>query len=331
MKITVLAGGGSSERDVSIKSGYCVAKSLSKRYDVCFLDSYFGSDNKKFVVTKDLEKTKEEMLNNTKNISSNSKQGELGKNVLNICKDSSIVFLSLHGKGGEDGKIQAIFDMMKIKYTGCGYESSVLGMNKFYTKLLLEHENILTSKYVKVTKDEKIVNDNKYPKVVKAVRQGSSIGVYIVNNYLELKEKVKEALLFDDTVLIEEFIKGREFSVGIIDDIVLPIVEIKVENFYDYESKYVKVPIEECPALIDDYLKKRLEDITRKAVKALNINSYARVDYIVNSNNDIYCLEVNTLPGMTDTSLLPKEAKSLGISYDTLCEILLLSGFRKYE
>ncbi len=326
MKIVVLSGGNSTERDVSINTGYSVAKALKKsKHKVMFLDVLFGTDQKLFASTENLEETKEMMLKNTKKVSKTKNKSFFGKNVLNICNQSDIVFLSLHGKNGEDGKIQATFELLGIKYTGADYLSSILAMDKSLTKLKLKENNILTADYLVLNQQSKIPKIKKYPKVIKTTHGGSSIGVYIVNNEHELKDKVKKAFKIDNQVLIEDYVKGREFSVGIIKDKALPVIEIEPKSgFYDYKNKYTKdLTIETCPANISKNLEKNLKSLTKKIAQILNINTYARIDFIVTDKNETYCLEVNTLPGMTDTSLLPKEALALKISYEQLCEKLI--------
>lgn len=328
MKIVVLAGGNSTERDVSINTGFEVSKALRRKgHDVLFADCVFDLDDD---YNNDLEKAKKKMLENTKKVKSIKRSCFFGKNVLEACKESDIVFLALHGNNGEDGKIQSMFELLGIAYTGSGPVGSILGMDKYLTKLILKNSNIPTADFVKLTKEDVVPKMDKFPVVVKASTGGSSIGVYIVDNQKELDKKVKECFKYDDVVIVEQYLKGREFSVGIIDGKVLPIIEIILKKgFYDYKNKYTKGnTLEVCPAEIDKNIKDMIDEYTAKIFKLLKINAYARVDFIV-ANDQAYCLEVNTLPGMTDTSLLPQEAEVMGISYDDLCELLIKVSLKK--
>ena len=331
MNVVVLAGGLSPERDVSLASGMLISNALvEKDHSVLLLDLYKGIEdnemhllfsNKKrnydFTIDEEIpELTKK----NTKNL--------IGRNVIKICKMADIVFLALHGSIGENGKLQAIFDCMGIKYTGSSYEGSILAMDKILTKKILEHDNIKTPKWhlLKNVRKENI----KFPVVVKPANNGSSIGVSIANNLEEFEVAIIECEKYKDEIIIEEYIKGREFSVGILDKTALPPIEIIPKaGFYDYKNKYQEgKTIEICPPKISQDKIKEMQQIAMKVHNALLLGAYSRIDFILDENGNLNVLEANSLPGMTKTSLLPQEALVTGITYEDLCEKILLSNLK---
>ena len=259
-----------------------------------------------------------------------------GPNVLKLCEAADIVFLGLHGANGEDGKVQATFDLMGIKYTGTGYLSSALAMDKGITKQMFLMNNVPTPRGVSMVKEE-MTTDLKalgmeFPVVVKTCCGGSSVGVYIVNDQAEYEQALKDAYSYENEVVIEEYIKGREFSVAVVDGKAYPIIEIApLQGFYDYKNKYqAGSTIETCPAKISDELTKKIQDTALKAYQVLGIKTYARMDVLMDENGDVYCLEANTLPGMTPTSLIPQEAAVLGISYGELCELIIEISLKRW-
>ena len=172
-----------------------------------------------------------------------------------------------------------------------------------------------------------------YPAVVKACNGGSSVGVYMVNNAAECADAIQKAQTYDSQVIVEQYIKGREFSVGVIEGKALPIIEIApIEGFYDYKNKYqAGSTIETCPAQISEELTRKMQDYAQQVFDALHIESYARIDFMMDENGDMFCLEANTLPGMTPTSLLPQEAAEMGYDFNRLCEWLIEVSLRKYK
>ena len=241
---------------------------------------------------------------------------------------ADIVFLALHGSIGENGKLQAIFDCMGIKYTESSYEGSILAIDKILTKKILEHDNIKTPKWhlLKNVRKENI----KFPVVVKPANNGSSIGVSIANNLEEFEVAIIECEKYKDEIIIEEYIKGREFSVGILDKTALPPIEIIPKSgFYDYKNKYQEgKTIEICPPKISQDKIKEMQQIAIKVHNALLLGAYSRIDFILDENGNFNVLEANSLPGMTKTSLLPQEALVTGITYEDLCEKILLSNLK---
>lgn len=338
MKIIVLAGGLSPERDVSLTSGSLIANSLIKSgYDVMLLDLYLGVNNKKIPALYKNNKSKElysyTISQKEPNLEELQKTNQnkdilIGEGVLELCKQADIVFMALHGGVGENGKLQALFDIYNINYTGTGYEGSLLAMNKNLSKQIMIQNDILTAPF-KIVKDTK--EKIEFPCVVKPISCGSSVGISIVNNEKELKQAIKEAKKWENEILIEKYIKGREFSVGILNNKTLPIIEIKPKDgFYDYENKYQSgKTIEICPAEITEEKWQLINSLALKVHKTLKLGYYSRIDFILDEKGKAYCLEANTLPGMTPTSLLPQEAKAIGMSYDELCEEIVLSAKMK--
>lgn len=251
-------------------------------------------------------------------------KGFFGDNVLELCQKADIVFMGLHGSNGEDGKIQAAFELMGIKYTGTDYISSAISMSKELTKKVLVPEGIPMPKGIALHKGHK-VEYVPFPCVVKPCCGGSSVGVSIVNSEEEFKRALTDAFSYEDNILVEEFIKGREFSVGVLNGKALPVIEIEpLDGFYDYKNKYKAGATKEtCPANLPKEISEKMQRWAEKACETAGVTTYARVDELLNEDGDIYCLEINTLPGMTGTSLLPQEAAAVGMSYDELTKKII--------
>ena len=344
MRIAVLCGGTSTEREVSISSGTLICKALEKKgHDTVLLDVYLGIDeyNKADVFTLGEAglKVKADVSGNAPDISQIKKLRQdpevfFGPNVLDICKQADIVFIALHGENGENGKVQATFDLVGIKYTGTGYEGSLLGMSKDLTRKVLIPSGVNMAKGITLYKEDgyETAKDKLFvPAVVKPASGGSSIGVTIVNSERELKDAIETAKRYDDIVVVEEYIKGREFSIGVIEGEALPIIEIiPKQGFYDYKNKYQADLTEEiCPANLDEKTTIKMQKLAEKAYRALGLEVYSRIDFILSENGEPYCLEANTLPGMTPTSLLPQEAANVGLTYEDLCEKIIELSLRK--
>ena len=260
-----------------------------------------------------------------------------GPNVLELCKKADFVFLRLHGANGEDGRIQAAFDLMGIKYTGTGYLSSAMAMDKGVTKWMFQMKGVPVPGGVTMkrhTRKEDLAELGlAFPVVVKTCCGGSSIGVYIVKDQEEYMKALDAAFVYEEEVVVEEFIQGTEYTVAVVDGKAYPVVQIvPCQGFYDYENKYKPGAVKEnCPAPISSELTRRLQDYAVQGYRALGLESYARLDFIVTDDEKIYCLEANTLPGMTPTSLIPQEAAVLGMDYPTLCEELIRVSEKKYK
>lgn len=298
IKLVVLMGGISSEREISLISGNEVIKNLDKnKYEIIPID-FDGSC---------------EWVN------------EL---------NPDLVFIALHGKYGEDGSIQSLLDVLDQKYTGSGSAASFLGMNKMFFKFLVNKEKIKNPKAIFLKDKKTNIDDIKklgWPMVVKPVLGGSSIGISIVKSKKYLEKAINLAFKYDKEILVEEYIKGIEISCGVIEDkgkiTALPLVEICPKNdFFDYKSKYnEKLCQEIVPARISDELTKKIFKISENIFKLLKCRGMARVDFIV-KNNEPYVLEINMIPGLTSKSLLPKEAACVGISYPDLLEKIIKSA-----
>ncbi len=342
MKIVVLAGGTSTERTVSITSGTGICKALrQKGHQAILVDIFCGIENvdreNPFPSEYDVDAASEYMSAFNDRIEQMKKERRsfFGPNVLKLCEAADIVFLGLHGANGEDGKVQATFDLMGIKYTGTGYLSSALAMDKGLTKKIFLMDQVPTPKGVSMLKENCTRNIHdlgmEFPVVVKTCCGGSSVGVYIVNNQKEYEDAIDGAYSYEDEVVVEEYIRGREFSVAVVDGKAYPIIEIApIEGFYDYTNKYkVGATVDTCPAVLTEEQTKEMQKHAEDGAAALGIENYCRLDFMMRKDGRMYCLEANTLPGMTPTSLLPQEAQVLGISYPELCELLIQLSLRK--
>lgn len=351
MKIVVLAGGLSPERDVSLSSGSLIANTLMETgHEVLLLDVYEGinwdstgfdhlflkkEDGKQYHYTvsekePDLDEIKKQ---------NNNQSDLIGNNVLEICKYADVVFLALHGAMGENGQLQATFDNYGIKYTGTGYIGSLLAMDKDITKKLLHQAKIPTADWItcpitEANRDsvkDTILKTMGFPCVIKPCSCGSSIGVSIVHDGLELENALLYATKYESNILVEKMVKGREFSVGIIDGEALPVIEIvPLKGFYDYKNKYQGGLTKEiCPAELSEELTKKIQKQALLVHETLRLGGYSRVDFILDEHSEFVCLEANTLPGMTPTSLIPQEALAIGISYSQLCNKIAMLPFNE--
>ena len=348
MKIVVLCGGTSTERDVSITSGKKVSKALESRgHEIALVDVFLGIEKqitgfeRGNFVDNSVDKVQsiapdiQEIL--AKRI--DKEAGFFGPNVIKICQAADIVFMALHGENGENGKVQAAFDLLNIKYTGSGYDGSQMAMQKDITKKILLSSNVPVASGITYSSEdaiyfkEEILDKIGLPCVIKPVEGGSSVGVIIARTVDILSQALESAKVYDTSVLIEKYIEGREFSVGVIDGKALPIIEIIPKSgFYDYKNKYQAGLTEEiCPANLDEDSTRTIQEMAEKAYEALKLNVYARIDFILDKYTNVpYCLEANTLPGMTETSLLPQEALAQGIDYIHLCEEIINLSLKKY-
>ena len=346
MKIVVLAGGTSTERSVSITSGTMVCKALrEKNHQAVLVDIFCGIEvngNLEDAFAEenyDVDKAAEYMHSFDEKLDEMiaSRRRFFGRNVLELCEAADVVFLALHGANGEDGKVQATFDLLGIPYTGTGYLSSALAMDKSITKQFFRAHNVPTPNGVTLKKGQESEPLSSFglelPVVVKPCCGGSSVGVYIAHTNEEYWQAMKDAFSYEPEVVVEEYIEGREFSVGVVDGKAYPIIEIApVEGFYDYKNKYsAGATVETCPAVLTEEQTRQMQAYAEEGCRVLGIEGYARLDFLMKENGDMYCLEANTLPGMTPTSLLPQEAAVLGLDYASLCEELIRISLRKYE
>lgn len=350
MKIVVLAGGISTERDVSIVSGTEVCKALRKRnHQAILLDVFCGDarlntaeESSVFPEAYDVESAADYMREMSAQIEEIKASGRefFGPNVMQACKMADVVFLALHGADGEGGTVQAVFDLFHIPYTGSGVLGSAMAMDKGISRNLFQSCQIPTAQGMALKRRNNadihtlaMENSVGLPCVVKPCCGGSSVGVAIARTQQEYEEALEAAFGYEEEVIVEQYIEGREFSVGVIDGKPYPIIEIApVEGFYDYKNKYTAgSAVETCPA---DLSKEKTEEMQQYAVAAyhaLHLNGYGRMDFMMNKEGEIYCLEANTLPGMTPTSLLPQEAAAVGIDFEHLCELLIEVSAKKKE
>ena len=304
-KVAILLGGESSEREVSLESGKKVAEHLpSGKYDVI-----------KFDPRDQLQ----ELIDKIKN------------------KEIDVVFPVLHGKYGEDGTIQGLLELLHIPYVGCNVLTSALCMDKIKTKQVISSYGIATPKYETFDSHEDVNFDKiKLPAVVKPSDAGSSVGVTIPETKDELIDSVKQAFKESKKILIEEFIAGDEFTVGVVGPNnkpdILPVTQIEANKgkFYDYKSKYeAGGSTHTCPAKIDKELAETMQGVAKLVYEIMGCEGMSRVDFMVDKAGKHYFIEVNTIPGMTDTSLLPEAAKAAGISFPKLLDNLVQWALRE--
>lgn len=346
MNIVVLAGGVSAERDVSLKSGEMIAGALREAgQNAVLVDSFLGIDElpkdlNEFFLSPD-QKSGFEIAEKAPDINEIKKDGapDIGKNVIEICKAADVVFMGLHGADGENGKMQALFDLSGIKYTGSGSFGSSLAMHKDVAKQLCGAWNINSPAGRMIDgsagSGDRLAGADAYgfPCVVKPCTGGSSIGVTIAKTRSELEDALREILNRGEEAIVEKYIEGREFSVGILGKNALPPIEIiPKDGFYDYEHKYQPGLTEElCPAPIDNRLTSRIKSMALLAFYALHLEVYGRAEFILTNDNKLYFIEMNTLPGMTPVSLLPQEAAAAGMSYEDLCMKIVELSLNKYK
>lgn len=343
MNIVVLAGGNSTEREVSISSGQGVCQALRERnHRAVLVDAYFGKDTvgeEVFPEKYDVEKDAAWMREQSSRLEGVMKTRKefFGPHVLELCQKADIVFLALHGANGEDGKVQSVLDLLGVKYTGCGHLSSGMAMDKGITKMVFEAKGIPTPKGMTLEKENCSSSLADYgmdfPVIVKPCCGGSSVGVCIAHNQQEYSMALAEAFSYENQVVVEQFITGREFSVAVVDGKAYPVIEIApLQGFYDYKNKYSAGScVETCPAELSASLTKEMQMYAEKGYEALNLQAYARLDFLMEEDGSMYCLEANTLPGMTPTSLIPQEAKVIGMNYPQLCEKLIEVSLKKYQ
>lgn len=328
LRITVLLGGVSAERDVSLSSGLRIAVALrEKGHQVTCFDPAEG------VLSRDTEAallaagvgSAPPSLEALAGLAARSLSPSLGTRP--EITGADCVFLALHGGQGEDGTIQALLDMVGVPYTGSGHLASALAMDKHLSKVVLRSAGVATANWLMAPTDGSALDADEvgrhldWPVVVKPSKQGSTVGLSIVREPGELAAAVAEAFRFDDEVMIERFVPGQELTVGILGDAVLPTIEIQpVKELYDYECKYTPGMAREFVAELSADVQSKLADQARRAFAALKLRGYARIDFRLDPTGQPWCLEANTLPGMTPTSLIPQAAAAAGVLFPDLCE-----------
>lgn len=307
-KILVLMGGFSSEREVSLRSGAAVLGALIKLgYEAEAMDL-------KMISIREIEDY-----------------------------HPDLVFLALHGKDGEDGTVQGLLEILNLRYTGSGVAASAIGINKVLTKKLLSFQGIPTAPFVILQKSkfnctpaelQALRQNIGLPMVVKAATQGSSIGTYIINREDVLADAIQSAFNYDHDILVEKFIEGTEVTSSVVgnDSLeILPLIEITSENeFYDYESKYTPGKCSHIiPARLDQSIHAKIAELSSQVYKAIGCCGFARVDYIVDKAGNPFVLEINTIPGMTEMSLVPDAARAAGISWEQLVDKIVQLGMER--
>ena len=343
MKIAVLCGGLSNERDVSISTGTGAARALRERgHQVVLMDLFLGYPMP-FADPAEVFDARTEL--GSAAIGNDSPDLDqvramrpdpeciVGPNVLTICRAADIVFLALHGEEGENGKVQALLDLNGIPYTGSGYLGSAIAMNKGLSKMLFRENGIATPDSITLHRGE-TARSIGFPCVVKPCSGGSSVGTSIVKSEAEYAGALELAFRYESDVIVEEYVKGRELTVGVMDGAAMPVIEIIPKSgFYDYKNKYQAGATEEiCPARIGPEVTQRVQRLAERVFSALMLDAYCRCDILWDTACDeLYCLEANTLPGMTPTSLIPQMAAAQGMDYGALCEKIIEVSMKKYR
>ena len=332
MKIAVIFGGMSSERDVSIASGAQVFKALKSRgHEVIAVDTASGilspDEEKDFLesTVKDIPPSIDRLSLMRTGINSLTASG--------ILDDIDICFLALHGGMGEDGRIQGFLDIAGIPYTGTSHMGCCYAMDKDISKILLKNSGVKTPDWIMAPAAEGEVEEKLgFPVVVKPNKEGSTVGLTVVKKIEDLKEALDYAHQFDSEVMIETFIAGRELTVGVLEGKALGAGEIipRFSEIFDYKSKYQEGgAVEIFPADLTEEENEKIKNEAVKSYYALKQNNYCRVDFRMDKNGEFWCLEANTLPGMTASSLLPQSAAVEGIEFPELCEKICLLAIER--
>jgi D-alanine-D-alanine ligase len=321
LRIAVLMGGTSAERDVSLASGIRITEALRAcGHDVVAVDTVAGiltdADEKKLMaggVVKTIPPDTKALV----------RMNAAMQGTLRSLPNADVLFLALHGGQGEDGTLQALLDLTGVPYTGSGHLASALAMDKDLSKHLFRAAGVPTADWLMAPATPQQVRATLgFPVIVKPSKQGSTVGLSVVKTPEELQPAIDAAFEHDDEVMIEHFIAGRELTVGVLGGQTLPVGEIiSKHEIYDYECKYTPgMAVEEFPAKLTDDETATVQRHARKAFDALKLRGYARIDFRMSTDGTFYCLEANTLPGMTQTSLIPQAAAAAGISFPELCD-----------
>ena len=351
MKIVVLSGGFCTERHVGLVSGSGVCRALrEKGHQAIFVDMFMGLENYHGNL-EDIFDAPDGLLENAaieatapdldavRAARQDKSPSVIGKDVLAVCAMADVVFLAMHGANGEDGRIQAALDLLGVPYTGSGYLGSAMAMDKAVTKRMMDSMGIRTAPWTDVhyIKEDipRLAQELMVPCAVKMVNGGSSIGMALPDTREELEKALYDLLPYGGHVVVEKKIKGREIQIAVLGDSYLPAVEIIPKGaYFDYVSKYQKDGAQEiCPARITDEEWRQVGEMALKLHQGLGLAVYSRSDFLLDDDGKAWCLEINTLPGMTPTSLVPQEAAQVGYSYADLCEKIVMDSLaaRKAE
>jgi D-alanine-D-alanine ligase len=342
MRVAVLMGGTSAERDVSLASGRAVAQWLREAgHEVVEIDAALGADQHKGT-GKEGKGTIQRWPPKPDELSAygHKRVFESVHHLTTLSVDA--IFIALHGVPGEDGTVQGMLELAGLPYTGSGVLASTLAMDKVISKKLFRENDIRTPAWFSVTADNRmehreiqsrIVGAFGFPVVVKPSNQGSTVGLSIVRKPEELKEALREAQTYSQETLVEQYIPGRELTVSILGKGALPVIEIQPEHgVYDYECKYTQgKSTYTVPAELEEKIAFRTKEMGFKAFETLKCCGFGRVDIRLGEDDELYCLEVNTIPGMTETSLVPKAARAQGISSPELVERIVRLAFERHH
>jgi len=342
LNIVVLAGGLSNERNASLKTGYMVSNVLKEKgHNVILLDAFMGYDESELKIDDAFSEADKYSLKldeipsgipdlwAVKKRRTDQSNSFFGPNVLQICRQSDLVFIALHGANGENGKVQATFDLLGIDYTGCDYFSSAISSNKIVSKQVFINNNIPVPRGYTVNKHERIIEPGEmkinYPVIVKPNNGGIGLGISIANDKNAFLKSLKEAFKWENEILVEEYIYGREFAVGTINGKALPVLEVLPLNTRDMNTGMTLAGKKEtrCPANISKDLTKKLQDTATKASLALGLKSYSKTDFIVRNDGSFVCLECDSLPQLFPDSHLVTEANASGMSFGDFCETII--------
>ncbi|MBI3790175.1 MAG: D-alanine--D-alanine ligase [Gemmatimonadetes bacterium] len=332
LRIAVLLGGTSAERDVSLVSGARIAAALRSRgHAVTCVDPATGPlapADEAAILARAIATappSRESLLALARSAGGFDPVHLMGPAV----RGADVAFLALHGGAGEDGRVQAVLDLLGIPFTGSPHVGSALAMDKDVTKILLRAAGVPTADWLMAPVTEAQVRDALgLPVVVKPSKQGSTVGLSVVKRWDALQGAIAEASLYDDEVMVERFIPGRELTVAVLGDEALPVGEIIPQHeIYDYECKYTAgMAREEFPAKLEEAQVATVQRLALAAFRALKLRGYARIDFRLGEDGVFHCLEANTLPGMTALSLVPQAAAAAGITFEALCERVALSA-----
>ncbi|MGD8726643.1 MAG: D-alanine--D-alanine ligase [Gemmatimonadales bacterium] len=322
MRLAVLTGGATPERDVAFAGAAQVVAALRARnVTVSVVDTVFGTlsdeqERELLIPTVGTAPPTDEVL-------AQLAARELGPALaeLEAVRDADLVFPVLHGRDGEGGRLQEILDRAGIPYAGSDRVGSEQAMDKDLAKRLFEQAGVPTADWLVWPADERAIGRLGFPLIVKPSKVGSTVGLTLVHSMADVEPAVSLAQRYDDQVILEEYLPGREFTVGVLGDAALAVGEIiPVHELFDYECKYTPGMTQEVfPAEIPASLEHTMRDLAQRSHKALGLLDFSRVDFRLGSDGQPYCLEVNTLPGLTATSLLPQSAAAVGITFSDLC------------
>ena len=332
MNIALIIGGISAEREVSLTSGKAILKALRQLgHNVKVVDPVYGSEAKdEENIFKDSISKEYLTADKLKKLQEVSSRKIIDCINSEIFDNTDIAFIGLHGKFGEDGIIQSLLELRGVKYTGSGVISSAVAMDKDISKSIFEKNGIRTPAWLSLKagshyEKKDVLNFAGLPCVIKPNDEGSTVGLTKVYNEKDFDKAAEFAFSFSKKILVEKHIKGKELTVSIVGDKSYPVIEIKPKDgYYDYEHKYTKGMTEYiCPAQISGSIADKAAEIAMNAHNALGCEVYSRVDFLLDEINDLYCLEVNTLPGMTELSLVPKAVKARGMEFPELIQAIL--------